>query len=380
MRIHVPLAAILRVSLTQQPRQFIVLGAVACLLALSVFAVACNDLPTAPKEAEAAQDQVAQLVLDSKVDPQSMSDRELLLAVLGRLDDMEARMGSGGQATVTPFVMTRARIDRTKGAIPEATPPDEPNGNGPAGEGPPGQSPSPQQPWGVPQQLAEVRAQLADVQTELELAARRTDTVMVALGFSAPGSFDPGRTFQIGSQVCVEIGTEAAVKVDGSFGAKTDAKGGVGINFYGNKLVIEVLGEGDAVGSAEWNILKGGLKYTHCLNIARPEAQTLMAALPFDQSQFENRVNALASELSALRNGGLAELLKPNFTLLGEGMPAPGMLLSGATDLFQGIRSNICTKIMDDFEVVTELGLGDGDFFGFTSPMEKLQTKFNNRC
>lgn len=207
-----------------------VLGAVACLLALSVFAVACNDLPSAPKEAEAAQDQVAQLVLDSKVDPQSMSDRELLLAVLGRLDDMEARMENGAQASVTPFVMTRARIDRTKGANPEATPPDEPNGNGPDGEGPPGQSPSPQQPWGVPQQLAELRAQIVDVQTELELAARRTDTVMVALGF-LPDNIDPGRTFQIASRVCVDIGSDLKLNIVGLFRIYNVRKGGSGNQF-----------------------------------------------------------------------------------------------------------------------------------------------------
>jgi len=386
MRIPVPLAAILRVSLPKQPRQFILLSVIACLLALSVFTVACNDLPTAPKEAEAAQDQVAQLVLDSKVDPQSMTDRELLLAVLGRLDDMEARVENGGQASVTPFVMARATLDRTKGADPEGTPsdseaasPDEPNGNGPDGEGPPGQSPSPQQPLGVPQQLVELRAQLADVQTEQELSARRTDTMMVALGFKAKSFFDD-LTFQIGSEICVEIGTEAAVKVSGGFGAKTEALGGAGIDFYGNKLVIDVTGKGDAIGEIEWDILEGGLKYTHCLNIARPEAQTLMGALPFDTSQFENKVRALASEISTLRSTQGRVLLDPGFTLLDESMPAPADLLTGATSFFTGIRSDICARIKGGFNPVDSLKLGGGRLFENSSPMETLQGRFSDRC
>jgi len=324
------------------------------LLAASGLFVACNDLPTAPKEAEAAQDQVAQVVQDSKVDPQSMSDRELLLAVLGRLDNMEARIENGGQASVTPYVMSRARIDRTKGADPEATPPDESPSEG-QGQGPPDESPSPQQPQGVPQQLAELRTQLEDIQGDLgdfeealELAARRTDTVLVALGFEAPDQFDPDKTFQLASSLCVEVGTELSTGISGEMTGTWQAEGGLGIDIYGNGLELDFEGEGEASGRVAWDNLYGDLNYSHCINMARPEAQNLSSALGISPSGLSAKIDMLTMQLSDLRSMGASHLFSANFDVLGERLPDSKDLLNGAKGLFDGIRVNLCSRLMND--------------------------------
>lgn len=155
----------------------------------------------------------------------------------------------------------------------------------------------------------------------------------------------------------------------------------MGINFYGNKLVLDTKGRGRATATVDWNQLQGSIKYSHCLNIARPEAMTLAGALPFDPSAFEGKFDDLAMKLTDLRMSHGLSLLSPGFTALGEGLPAPGMLLTGATDFFRGIRTQICGELgKNEFNVNSELGLGDGDFFGFTGPLSDLQDKFDERC
>ncbi len=390
MSIRVPPAAILKGRLTQQPRQFMVLGAVACLLALSVFTVACNDLPSAPKEAEAAQDQVAQLVLDSKVDPQSMSDRELLLAVLGRLDDMEARMENGGQASSTPYVMTRARIDRTKLAGPESTPPDATPSEG-QGQGPPEESPSPQQPQGVPQQLAEMRTQLEDIQGDLgdfeealELAARRTDTVMVVLGMPAPTTMDETTAFSLGSSICLSAGREGSLEIKSKSIARGRAYGRFGIDFYGNQITLGFEGKAQASSEAVIKPLAIGLKWTTCFNVNHSRANELLAALPFKSIEsYEADFGRMANRLGQLADQPL-QVIRPQFNLF-DSFSAPGIggVLRETKTFFDDIKGTICTQLSNDFDIVEELNLS-GKFIDVSIPFKKnlgtFQERFNSKC
>lgn len=317
----------------------------------------CSE-PVAPAAAAAtAPDQ-------STADTTGLTDRQLLLAVMAKLDALEARY----DAEARPFFK---RVDTvmtsTMHFLSAAGSSNAPE----SGSTPPG----------VPHQLVAIRAQLAALQADIDAVTDRLDEITVGIGLPAPpgSNIDPSELFEKSSKVCLELGTQGSVHLDGTFSAYTQGKGGAGIDFYGNKLLVEVLGMAEGKAGARWTILQGGLKYNFCVNVGRAEAEHMIASLPMPARDFEARFQTLAGDMGDLRTNPM-RVLNPSFSMLGlANYPSRVGLLNQLDSFFGGIRSDLCANLKSRFDVVKDLGLGDG-WLSNIPTVSSMQGRFNSRC
>lgn len=318
----------------------------------------CGE-PVAP-EAEAAT-----APIQNALDTTGLSDRELLLAVLAKLDALEARY----DVEARPFFN---RVDTVMTSTLHFLSTGESSSSAPqTGNTPPG----------VPHQLVAIRAQLAALETNLDALTDKVDEITVGIGLPAPpgSTIDPSELFEKSSKVCLELGTAGSVHLDGTFSAYTQGKGGAGIDFYGNKLLVEVLGMAEGKAGARWTVLQGGVKYNFCVNVGREEAQHMMAALPFPARDFESRFQTLAGDMGSLRTNPIS-VMNPNFSMFGlASYPSRTAVLNRLDTFFGGLRSDLCANLRSRFDVVKDLGLGDG-WLSNIPTVTSMQGRFNSRC
>lgn len=367
------------------------------VLLLVAAAVGCGESPTDPASGPepllAASVAAEPTAADTLVDRASASDRELLLAVLARLDVLEARLGPEGSVDVDGLrALTRGPAHGGVGPAPGRGRPGQKPGDGEgqpgAGDGPGAGPASPPGgsgaiPPGVPFQLEAIRARLAVLEEQNELLQQKVNKVTVAMGLPVPADADlaPDEVFQTTSQVCMKLGTAGDVNLSGKFRTRTEGRGGGGIDFYGNKLLVEVRGDANGLAGASWKIIEGGVAYQFCVNAGRPEAQELMAALPFSSQQYETRFAGLASDMGELRTRPF-QLMSPGFSLFDlEGYPSRSQLLSRMDGFFGGLRTSLCNELRSRYDIVDELSLGDGTLGGIRSPgVSRLQDRFQDDC
>jgi hypothetical protein len=318
----------------------------------------CGE-PVAP-EAVAATAPV-QNVLDTT----GLTDRQLLLAVLAKLDAVEGRY----EAEARPFFN---RVDTVMTSTLHFLSAAQSSSGAPqSGNTPPG----------VPHQLVAIRAQLTALQEDIDAVTNRLDEITVGIGLPVPpgSNIDASKLFEKSSKVCLELGTAGSVHLDGTFSAYTQGKGGAGIDFYGNKLLVEVLGLAEGKVGARWTVLQGGVKYNFCVNVGRDEAQHMMAALPFPGREFETRFQTLAGDMGNLRTNPIS-VMNPNFSMFGlASYPSRTAVLNRLDSFFGGMRSDLCANLKSRFDVVKDLGLGDG-WLSNIPTVSSMQGRFNSRC
>lgn len=378
----------------------------------------CTESPAAP----VAQDASAS-VADRPPSPgseladrelASLGDRELMLVILERIDALESRIDT----EVTNAREQLGRLAAGGGIVLAAAPgrgqsrgrgvgggPGEETGGGhgtPQGQGvgtggtPPGQSGRtpgsggngqgagpPDTPRGVPFQLEAIRERLAALEEQNDLLVDKVNMITVGVGLPVPEDAEVSQSeaFQTSSQVCMNIGTSGNVNLQGKFRTRTEGRGGAGIDFYGNKLLVELRGDATGLAGGAWNIIEGGVSYRFCVNAGRAEAQALMDALPFNSRGFESRYNSLAGDVGTLRTSPFA-LIDPNFSLFGlESYPSRGALLNRLDGFFGGLRTDLCNEIKGRYDVVGDLELGDGKLGSIVSPkVDDLQSRFGDDC
>ena len=327
-----------------------------CLTLLS--SLTCTDGPVA---AEAAAESPLK---SAPLDTTGLTDRELLLAVLAKLDALEVRYDTEARAffnRVDTVMTTTMHYLTTDESSTGASPDDVKHG--------------------VPHQLVAIRAQLATLQGELDALTGKIDDITVGIGLPAPpgSDIDPNELFERSSKVCLELGTAGSVHLDGTFSAYTQGKGGAGIDFYGNKLLVEVLGMAEGKAGARWTILQGGVKYNFCVNVGRDEATHMMAALPFQAPDFEARFQTLAGDMGTLRTNPM-RVMNPSFSMFGlANYPSRAAVLNQLDSFFSGMRSDLCANLKSRFDVVKDLGLGDS-WLSNIPTVSSMQGRFNSRC
>jgi hypothetical protein len=318
----------------------------------------CSE-PVAPEAAAATAP------VQNGPDTTGLTDRQLLLAVLAKLDALEGRY----DAEARPFFN---RVDTVMTSTLHFLSAGESSSNAPqSGNTPPG----------VPHQLVAIRAQLAALQADMDALTDKIDEITVGIGLPVPpgSNIDPNELFEKSSKVCLELGTAGSVHLDGTFRTFTQGKGGAGIDFYGNKLLIEILGLAEAKAAARWTILQGGVKYNFCVNVGRDEAQHMMAALPFQARDFEARFQTLAGDMGNLRANPMS-VMNPNFSMFGlASYPSRAAMLNQLDNFFGGLRSDLCANLKSRFDVVKDLGLGDG-WLSNIPTVSSMQGRFNSRC
>lgn len=300
----------------------------------------------------------------------SMSDRELLIAVLGRLGALEARLAPDSGATTATLAASPG--------VPRLGPPGSGSGGGQTTGKGQGQGGGPLDPNGVPHQLAILRDQVA-------VLTDKVNTVMIGIGLPKPPDSDMSDTelFETSSKVCFSLGASIDTKLTGGGKMNTEAMGGLGIDFYGNKMLVHLKGLGNIAGEITASPIKAGATYNFCVNAGRAEAQHVIAALPFSPADFRTRFQTLASQVRDVRSAPFS-IINPNFRLFGMtegGYPSPSEMLNRLDDFFGLVKGPICNRLKSRFDIVSQLGLGDGPLAGITSPaVTKLQERFNDDC
>jgi hypothetical protein len=336
-----------------------------CLTLLS--SLTCSDVPAAPEAAAATPPGQ-----DPPTDTTGLSDRELILSVLAKLDALEGRYDTEARAFFNRVDAVMTRVDTVTTSTLRFLSTGESPGNSPgSGNTPPG----------VPHQLVAIRAQLATLQGELDALTDKIDEITVGIGLPAPpgSDIDESRLFELSQKVCLEIGTQGTLHLEGTFKANTEGKGGAGIDFYGNKLMVDVVGAAESKATARWAILQAGLKYNLCVNPAREEATFMIPSLPFPARDFQARFQTLAGDMGNLRTNPMS-VMNPNFNMLGLARyPSRSALLNQLDNFFGGMRSDLCANLKSRFDVVKDLGLGDG-WLSNIPTVSSMQGRFNSRC
>jgi hypothetical protein len=297
-------------------------------------------------------------------DTTGLTDRQLLLAVLAKLDALEARYDGEARPFFNRVDTVMTSTMQFLSAAGSSSAPE-------SGDTKPG----------VPHQLVAIRAQLTALQADLDGLADKVDDITVGIGLPAPpdSDIDPSKLFDLSSKVCIELGTQGSVHMDATFSAYTQGKGGAGIDFYGNKLLVEVLGMAEGKAGARWTILQGGLKYNLCVNAGREEAQFLMSSLPFPSEEFELKYRTLARDMGNLRTDPIS-VMSPNFSMFGmASYPSRVAVLNRLDSFFGGMRSDLCANLKNRFDVVKDLNLGDG-WLSNIPTVGSMQGRFNSRC
>jgi hypothetical protein len=298
----------------------------------------------------------AQEVADPRqpADYARLTERELLIATLRRLDELERHIHPASGMYVDP----------TGATVPP------PNGPG-NGQGSQGQ-------LGVPQQLDLLRAQVA-------LLNEKMNEVIVGIGLPEPpdGNMSDSDLFKTTSKLCFSLGTGVDTKLTGGGEIKSNGKGGVGIDFYGNKMLVELGGWGAIKGELSVAPIKAAATYTFCVDARRQEAQALMAALPFSASEFESRFQSLTSHVREVRTAPFT-VINPDFRLFGMaegGYPSATEMVNRVDNFFSLVKGPVCSRLKSRFNIVKDLGLGEGPLAGITSPaVNTLQARFNSDC
>lgn len=376
---------------------------VSFFLIVATLAVACGQSPAGPIMPDAALASTPAMQVAETSNLQNMTDRELLIAVLDELRGLESRVEAASEAMfegVSEVLGPEAanvyleRVRLVRPAVPgQGQGAGQGQGGGQGQGNTPGGSPSPQQPWGVPQQLADLRAQVGQLIADNQRLEDKINDITVGIGLPAPPDADLtlAEVFDLTAKVCVSIGPSASVSLTASRGPSATITGKAGIDFYGNELTFAAGGGASLNAGVTLNPIAVNANYTICVNELRPEAADILAALPFGGVQgFKSRMPALTGEVGALRIRP-TDLFK-NATLLGETPTSVSALLGDIDTYFMGVRSDICMKMSGDFGNVTatldkamddKLSgglLGDGLKEAYDQAVSGFKATFTNRC
>ncbi|HSL70455.1 MAG TPA: hypothetical protein VK864_09445, partial [Longimicrobiales bacterium] len=315
--------------------------AVANLLGLALVSVlvsGCEDDLTTAQEVPGKPEAAARSSA-SRPDIAKLSDRELLVTVLDRLESLERRLGPQYDV-VTAGTASTGRGRGTGSGNGQG------NGQG-GGPGSPGQ-------LGVPQQLDVLAARVAVLNDKI-------NEVIVGIGLPKPpdSGMSDSELFQTTSKVCFSVGAGVDTKLTGAGKLESKGKGGLGIDFYGNKMLVELGGHGAINGELTVAPIKAAATYSFCVDARRQEAQALIAALPFSASEFQTRMQSLAGHVQDLRTAPFS-IINPNFRLFGMaegGYPSASEMVSRIDNFFGLVKGPICSHLKSKFDIVKQLDL-----------------------
>jgi hypothetical protein len=339
-----------------------------------------------------------------------MSERELLVEVLTRLNALESRLegrvpagggllasvgaakgGSNGQGTGVPASGQGNPQDQGTGGTPAgqgtgtgATPPGQgtlPGSGSGNGQGPGPLTPPP----GVPHQLELIREQLDSLSGTVDGLNEKLNDITVGIGLPKPPDMTASSSdlFQKSAKLCFNIGAGVDTKLTGKGKIENVVKGGAGIDFYGNKMLIDLGGRGEMVGEITASPIKAGVNWTACVNAGRAEATAMINALKINAQEFESLMPGYADQVGVLKASPF-NIINPNFKVFGRaegGYPSASEMLSRLDNFFALVKGPICNRVKNKFDIVTQLGLGSGPLGGITSPaVDKLQQRFTDDC